>query len=263
LVAEVERTTFAFAQPARPGFSEETDELFGGVASLIVRYREDGELLVYNRGEHRRGFAICTKCGYSESERSETPRSSRGREELPSSFVNHPPLTSSNHASRCWAIGEAVNPLRHRVLAARETTDVLLLDFSACLAGRLDVEPLVQTLARALHIAGARLLDLDSRELGSLIVPLGLGANLGIVIYDNVPGGAGHVLELYRLGRTWLDAALAVLYGDAEHHRRCETACLDCLLTFDAQEAMQRGLIQRRLAHRVMSELLGLAVPTT
>jgi hypothetical protein len=255
-VGDVERTTFAFAQPARLGFTEQSNENFGGITGLLARYREDGELLVYNRGENRRGFVICTKCGYAESEPLEAGRATRGREQLPSTFANHAPLTSTSRSSRCWATGEVVNPLRHRVLAARETTDVLLLDLSACLAGRNDIEPMAETLARALHIAGAKLLELDTRELGSMVMIVGQAHDRGIVVYDNVPGGAGHVYELFKFGRAWLEAALRTMYGTAEHHMRCETACLDCLLTFDAQDAMAQGLVQRRTAHHVLSELL-------
>ena len=40
----------------------------GGVGGIEARYREDGELLVINRGEKKFGFAICQRCGYADSE---------------------------------------------------------------------------------------------------------------------------------------------------------------------------------------------------
>ena len=52
-------------------------------------------------------------------------------------------------------------------------------------------EAVIETLARALLASGARLLDLDTRELGCF--PLGRS----VVLHDNVPGGAGHVGELF------------------------------------------------------------------
>src|SRR4029077_15327790 len=140
-------------------------------------------------------------------------------------------------------------PLRRQVLAARETTDVLLLDFDRCLPLMADceeAEAVIETLARALLTSGAKLLDLDTRELGCF--PLGRG----IVLHDNVPGGAGHVGELFERhrdgdrGRSWLGEAARVPPRGAAHNARCETACLDCLLTFDAQDAMSRGLLRRR-----------------
>jgi hypothetical protein len=254
-VGSVERATITFSTTPREGVTVRDVAEFGGVYGLRARYREDGELLVYNLGERQRdgrqfGFAICTACGYADSE----VRSGTGNQNLPSGFERHPRLTDTNRRSRCCRDGQPPTVLRQQALAARETTDVLLLDFMACLQGRADDEALIRTLAQALQIAGARLLELDTRELGVLLVPTGGGH--GAVLYDNVPGGAGHVYELLDQGRPWLLEALRTLWIDEDHHARCETACLDCLLTFDAQEAMRRGLLNRRLVHRVLDGLL-------
>src|SRR5205807_7103038 len=145
----------------------------------------------------------------------------------------------------------------NQVLAARQTTDALMLDFSSCLQQHADNATLLWTLTQALQISGAKLLELDSRELGTLVIPAGdRGRGLGAVLYDNVPGGAGHVRELLALGRQWLEEARNVMFVNEEHNETCETACLDCLLTFDAQEPMRRGLLQRQLAIRVLDALL-------
>ena len=146
---------------------------------------------------------------------------------------------------------------RNHALAAKETTDVLLLDFSACLAHLANNDQLLWTLAQALEISGAKLLELDSRELGTLVIPAGVqGRGLGAVLYDNVQGGAGHVRELLALGRQWLEEAREVMFVSERHNQTCETACLDCLLTFDAQTPMQKGLLQRKLAIQVLESLL-------
>jgi len=133
----------------------------------------------------------------------------------------------------------------------------LLLDFSSCLNHLAANAELLWTFAQALEISGAKLLELDSRELGMLVIPAGeRGRGLGAVLYDNVPGGAGHVRELLALGRQWLEEARNVMFVSEEHNQTCETACLDCLLTFDTQEPMRRGLLQRKLAIRVLDALL-------
>ena len=63
--------------------------------------------------------------------------------------------------------------LRNQILAAREITDVLLIDFSSCL-GEFDlVRDIITTLGHVLQSAGARMLELDNRELGVLVVPVG------------------------------------------------------------------------------------------
>jgi hypothetical protein len=143
-------------------------------------------------------------------------------------------------------------------LAARETTDVLLLDFAGCLGHAAADESLVTTLAYAFQRSGTKLLELDSREMGVLVVPTGEGGKgRGAVLYDNVPGGAGHVRELIAQSEEWLKTTRQALYIDAKHHARCETACLDCLLSFDAQMAMAQRPFVRRCALARLDLLLG------
>jgi DEAD/DEAH box helicase domain-containing protein len=250
----VDRATISFAR-GEAGTSRVED--FGDVLGMLALYREDGEILVYHKGEKKRGFAICVKCGYAESEPvMKIGEKAEGLSGLPMSFKRHASLDEPNDKYQCLKHVDS-SPLRRQVLAARETTDVLLLNLDLCLP-RMgdDEEAVIETLARALLASGARLLDLDSRELGCF--PLGRG----VVLHDNVPGGAGHVGELFDRhlaqdrGRSWLLETVRILRGDDTHNARCETACLDCLLTFDAQEAMSRGLLQRRSALAIWEKML-------
>ncbi len=250
-VGHTEQATITFVQRDRADIEEQNH--FGGIVGLRALYREDGELLVYNAGEYQKGFAICLKCGYADSEK----YLGDGKIKLPSSLEHHAPLTSTKEERFCWGNHETPEVLRNHTLASRQTTDILLLDFSSCLYHLADNAELLWTLAQALEIGGSKLLELDSRELGTLVVPAGeRGSGLGAVLYDNVPGGAGHVRELLELGREWLLEARRTMFVSDKHDETCETACLDCLLTFDAQEPMRRGLLNRRLAIRVLDALL-------
>jgi DEAD/DEAH box helicase domain-containing protein len=231
----------------------------GGIPGLGAKYREDGELLVVNRGDNGRGFAICLKCGYADSEISGVR--GRGGSNLPSKFEEHPPLRDPNPRHRCRQGTAAWVVLRRQILAARQTTDVLLLEFGNSLGVAATDDSLIQTLGFALQRAGCYILELDPREIGVLLVPAGAqGREWGVVLYDNVPGGAGHVRELVEFDREWIERAEQIMYRDAEHHRRCDSACLECLLSFDAQMAIAsrpfvrreairhlRGMIERRL----------------
>jgi hypothetical protein len=200
-VGDAETATITFTQQPRLGSGSLAVTDFGGVVGLSARYRENGELLVYNRGEYERGFAICLNCGYAESEQ----HFGQGAMQLPAGFNRHAPLTATSRWTTCWQ-GDAVPVLRNQVLAARETTDVLLLDFSRCLGQYTAHARLVTTLAYALQRAGAQMSELDTRELGVLVVPAGDGGQgLGIVLYDSVTGGAGHVRELLRSGTELVD----------------------------------------------------------
>lgn len=227
---------------------------FAGVPGIDARYREDGELLVLNRGDGRNGFAICQRCGHADGERQPGPAA--GRTRLPGPFATHRPLRQAKGPA-CWKATEA--PVwRHQILAARQTTDVLLLEFPV-LGGDAADESLMQTIGYALQRAGCRLLELDPREIGVLVVPAGISATpdaLAVALYDNVPGGAGHVGELLRdFDRHLLDETVGVLYRSADHHRRCESACLECLLSFDTQAVAARTPFVRRTAHRLLEAL--------
>ena len=255
-VGSTEQATIAFVE----GAAVEEAKDFSGLTGLIARYREDGDLLVYNQGKNDLGFAICTRCGYGDSE----VKSGEGRINLPRGFERHAPLTALRDTYSCWRADQAP-VLRNQTFAAHQTTDILMLDFSAVLAAYPQslLAEVVTTLNHALKIAGARLLELDSRELGALMVPAGdQGGSLGAVVYDNVPGGAGHVYELFKQGRVWLEAARAALWVSAEHDQICEQACLDCLLTYDTQYAMAEHMLQRRRTLEVLDALLsGASLP--
>ncbi len=226
-------------------------ENFGEISGLTARYRGNGDLLVYNRGENEKGFAICLKCGYADSEK----EYGEGRVVLPTGFDSHAPLTATSPWFHCWSSSETPI-LRNQILAARETTDVLMLDFSAWVGGD-EGAAVATTLGHALLRAGAQLLDLDHRELGVLIVPAGEGGkSWGAVIYDSTAGGAGHVRELFEIGRRWLQETHQTLWINRDHHERCETACLECLLSFTAQYAVADNLFNRKLAFSIIDDQL-------
>lgn len=229
---------------------------FAGVPGVDARCREDGELLVLNRGDEGNGFAVCQRCGYADSE--PRPGPAAGRTQLPGQFATHRPLRQPTGPA-CWRPDEA--PVwRHQVLAARQTTDVLLLEFPV-LGNHAADAGLMNTIGFALQRAACRLLELDPREIGVMVIPAGLTDTpnaLAVVLYDNVPGGAGHVGELLRdHDRPLLDEAVSVLYRSPAHHRRCESACLECLLSFDTQAVVLKTPFVRRTAHRLLEDLRG------
>ena len=185
IVGEVETVPASFTVAAED--AARYDDL-GSVSGLSAHYREDGELLVYNEGDRKLGFAVCLLCGYSASEH----KTGDGRVNLPPNFAEHIPLSARRNRegrwSRCWR-GDQASVLRNQTFAARETTDVLLLDFGGCLSAiQQNDEALVTTLGYALQRAAAELLQLDERELGVAAMPTG-SHSLGVLLYDNVPGG--------------------------------------------------------------------------
>jgi len=229
---------------------------FGDVPGLMASYYEAGagELLLRNAGGEAwsklgLGFALCTRCGFAMSEE-KPPNANGAPPALPKRFRDHPSVFSSTPLTRCWPKSLQYEPvLRHKVLAARETTDVLILDWP----GDSDEAPLF-SLGRALVLAGARLLELDSRELNLELKARDAG-KLGILLYDTIPGGAGHCFELFNLGQDWLKEARRILRGTASHDAVCRRACLECLLDFAGQFHAAR--LNRKGALELLDAVLG------
>jgi len=226
-----------------------------GIRGLIGRYRERGELFVYVKGKYGCGYAICTKCGYAAPEEK---HGGDGRINLSEEFVRHLPLDARHdYKGRCWKDDEAL-VLRHQWLAAQESTDVLLLDFAQVQSEVAFSDEAAATLGQALRLAGARVLEIDSRELGMTTAKV--NGKAAIILYDNVPGGAGHLYELLKtpaVQKEWFRIALEkVLHVNDEHHRSCETACVDCLLAFDTQIDVLQKKIHRRTGWDYLNAVL-------
>ncbi len=233
-------------------------EDFAEIDSATAEYIENGELLAWNSSEYGHGFAVCLRCGYADGE---VKAGGEDRIDLPSDFARHRPLDqSSSNRKRGWCWRDHEAPvLRHRVLAARQRTDLLVLDFNRTALGPLD-EATALTIGHALKQRGAQLLDVDGRELGVLTLPQDSGFRT--VIFDDTPGGSGHVLELAAEPSEWLRGAYDVLVGldRATHDATCTHACLSCLLSFETERDIR--LLDRRRGIQALGALLGLGPVT-
>ena len=237
-VGELEVFTLAFASakscdPPVVGF--------GGITGCVATYRDAGELLLLNSGAHEKGFAICQKCGFAESE---WKNGGKGRLDLPGRFDLHAPLNASHRGRRCWEEEEA--PVwRNHHLAAKQTTNLLKIDFGGT-HQPLDRE-LLYTLGQVLRLSGASILELDERELGVLdpAPDAATGQYRSVVLFDSLAGGSGHLAELSHpekrsVHRQWFDRAVDLLtvegeMSDAVRHREAirrllTSSCNDSLL---------------------------------
>ena len=202
-------------------------EPFGEVPGLRASYYEESELLLHNKGADRAGFAICTRCGFAMSER----QKGEGREGLPPRLASHGAVFSPKEHPCCWNKTEAP-VLRNRTLAARERTDLIVFQFSE---GARTTESATVSLGRALVMAGARLLEVDSREIDARAKPAASQGRFDLIVFDAGSSAAGHCLEIFKRGKEWFQKAGHILKGDEDHHRRCKRACLDCILDFSGQ----------------------------
>jgi DEAD/DEAH box helicase domain-containing protein len=204
------------------------EQNFAGIKQLKITYKEEAGLLLRNSGDNGYGFAVCSKCGFSMSEECD---GQTGIIKLPIKFQSHASIYNSNPNTLCWKKKESAQVLRNRVFAAKEYTDMLLIE--SRLFNDIRIAGLF-SLGRALLLAGCRLLEIDSREIAVELKPLAVGLK-GIILYDTTPGGSGHCLELLNLKMKWLVDARNIMKGSDDHHQRCKRACIECILDFSGQ----------------------------
>lgn len=145
--------------------------------------------------------------------------------------------------------------LRNRALGAETGTDILQIEIETLLTpyhAPEDVERIVRTLGHALRIAGAALLEVDTREI-SVVAAKVAGDAWGIHLFDSAPGGSGHISSLLKDQNSWLKGALDLLRGEADHGRQCREACLACLLDTQSQAEFEMGKLDRSLTLEFLS----------
>ena len=176
---------------------------------LSGQFVDGGEIYVINEGRDSNGFAICTRCGFAKAEDS----AANGAESLPKKFKTHTSIFRDS--GTCWGPNQVPQVLRNQMIAAKQITDLLLLDFSGLISATEKNTAI--TLAQALRLAGAELLHLDPREIRTLNpIPYGPASGYALVIYDSLAGGSGHVEELSKMADTWFDATIQLLTVDGD-----------------------------------------------
>lgn len=196
--------------------------------AVKVKYAENGQLCVLN--SPAKGFQVCSYCN----------RAAVGGEKI-------------QHTYWCEKSGTAPKINRFSALGTAFVSDVLELvfDFDAatvCCDG--DWEAVMW----ALFTAAAKILEVPETELGGTTYKNDAGS-FSILIYDDVPGGAGHVRQLSKEVKELIEEAYKVVDG----HCGCgeETCCYGCIANYYNQ-AVQANL-SRGAAKRILGTLLSVS----
>lgn len=193
---------------------------------ISIKTASPGLMVVLCEGRRGKGFYVCNACGagFRERQKQHKHKNVFGRD--------------------CCGTLEQVS-LGHEFI-----TDVLQLQFS--LDPEKGIEPLwfTYSLAFALVEGAAEVLEVPSTDLNTTVAYSEQRAVHPIVLYDNVPGGAGLVARLEEEGvlRECFEIALKRVGGNCG----CEenTSCYGCLRSYRNQFAhqnLQRGPVKRYL----------------
>lgn len=207
--------------------------LRGSNIGLLYRYSRYGQLAVVNHGPGGRGFEVCHYCGYADVAPAR-PTGSRRRTSSKTAAHKRP-----DSGEDCTGFTR-VYRLGHRF-----TTDVLELQVAQALGlrvGLYDGKDLWRSVLYALLEGASAALGIRRDDLNGTLYTYHHNPFPSLVLYDDVPGGAGHVRRI-------MDELPAVFQYALERLEACEcgpeTACHECLWNFYNQpyhEELSRGI---------------------
>ncbi|MCG7870975.1 MAG: DEAD/DEAH box helicase [Candidatus Thiodiazotropha lotti] len=218
------------------------------VQEKLGRFRStvSGKVLYSNSGATGSGYAICLECGRA----ADMPHSG----ELPEVFqkphkrlrggvVDGSRECSGSHDS--WKIKPNIHLVHH------DTTDVFELQLKNLETKfYLNDKVVATTLAVSFRHAAALVLGINDDELGYSVSHMEIpgGRVWSILLYDTADGGAGYASSI---GQHIIKVA-GEMYCGLECAGDCDSACHQCLLSFDTQ--YQSSLLNRHAAKEWLTE---------
>ena len=214
-------------------------ELSANSIQVYKRYSRFGWLAAVNDGfsprrdTPGRGFRICRYCGFAEPVNPFSTSSNRNQKRTHKNPIN---------GSKCTGVYDNYH-LGHRFM-----TDVLEIKITL----PTDDETTIFSLLYALLDGASETLGLRRQDIDGTIYPQASGEPPTLILFDNVPGGAGHVNRIYEnLQETFIVA----------HNRlnRCEcgeeTSCYNCLRNY--QNQYYHDILHRGSAVKNLQMILG------
>lgn len=161
------------------------------------------------------GYTVCLVCGQSRS---------------PFASVRDRDQFSEDHLHRC---GKQVKPVGF---------------FSDVIADALSIQDCqsreeAYSLAETLRRGAATVIDMEPEDLQILTISRPAQNTVDVFLYDPMPGGSG---LLDQICERWSDVVSAALGVATQCPSKCQTACVDCLLTF--RNAHYHRHLNRRVA---------------
>lgn len=175
------------------------------------RYSRYGVLTVINPGVLKRGFWVCPMCGYGDAV-----------------VTGKPEKHKTPWGSPCKGTPRVV------FLGHEFQSDVLEMHFSGGLADISD-QGFWLSLTAALLAGAAKALEIERDDIDGTVLRYGGSGHRAIVLFDNVPGGAGHVQRIAGNFRKVLEAALEITDGCTGCSR--DQSCNGCLRNYRNQFA--------------------------
>ena len=242
ITAASEEITFKLKQPERVGFIEVYTDVDAtkqdrqtqswNYEDFVLLFKENATIYGINKGNKQLGFAICSKCGYSESEK---VKNKNGLIQLSSDFKNHSPIYNMDSNSKCLGDDDGYSVWRNQHLVVTMKTDSIVIIPKK----KIYDEDLAQAIMNAFQLSGCEELGIDEREIGTML--LQNDESYQIYLYDNMSGGVGYVYDLAKnRWKEWLNKAINRLYVNDKHNNECINGCIKCIVTLNTNKVLPR-----------------------
>lgn len=198
---------------------DEIEGLSSEAGIVTARYSRFGRLVVINNGPEGNGFRICYSCGYGEPAPASRGNGSSG------AMDHQNPRTGDTCEGKLYRLD-----LGHSFL-----TDVAEIGI------RIPGVAVTWSLLYALLEGASQALSISRADIDGTLYWSGGSKEPSMVLFDDVPGGAGHARRIVDEADTVFEQALAIV------SRGCcgpETSCYECLRTYRNQrfhEELSRG----------------------
>ena len=211
-------------RPFFPGFKDQKEPEPKNIAGVNVTPATPGTLVILCEGRKRNGFYICPTCGTQKANRETSHKTPWG--------------SPCHSAMRNFSLGHELD------------TDVVCLHFP-----NLCDEWEAYSVAYSMLLGAADRLGVPDSDLNVTITGKGKDKKneCAIVLYDNVPGGAGLVAQLEN--EEVFNDVLKRAIGRVEGKCRCDSSCYGCLRSYRNQFAHAR--LNRQRAEEILKSCVG------
>ena len=209
-------------RPFFGGFGSSTEPEDKIISGVQISQAQPGTLVILCEGRNRQGFYICRSCG------------------------THMIRPKAKHESP-WK-EDCTGTLERFSLGHELVTDVVRLQFSRPLKKDDDA----YSLAYAVLLGTAETLEVPDNDLNVTITGGKKAGESALILYDNVPGGAGWVAQLERddVFNEVLRNAKKRVSGDCG----CDSSCYGCLRSYRNQFA--HPYLDRKKALTILESLV-------
>lgn len=188
---------------------------------VVTRYASNGKLCAMNTAGST-GFLYCPYCGAAA------------------------PATGDGLEHKTWCIDKRAT--RYQALGAAFTSDVL--EFRFLLSGKVITDGNDwESLSWALYASAVGLLEIPETEIGVTFYPNEVGS-YSIMLYDNVPGGAGYALQLAEKTSEIVREAYNLVANCTCGE---DTCCYSCLCNYYNQG--RQNILSRGAALKILGAL--------